>query len=334
MAHYNQVETTGATYLHIKTQDADRIWILKMADFRLHDQIAAPFTPLKEDGEINFDLLDKYADYMVNTHFKGIFVNGSLAEGMSMTIEERKQLADAWMKAAKGRLQVVVHVGANCIKDSQELARHAEQIGVAAIAAFSPSYYKPENIDVLVDVMAAVAGAAPKTPFYYYDINFCTGVYIDQREFMQAAKGRIPTLRGLKNSSRELPASHNCTFVEGCQVLIGSDNQYLSALALGIPGVVVASYLGNLFRDMRTAYQAGQVEKAREFQVVAQNINNIRVKYGGGINVAKAMFKIFSGLDAGSVRLPLRQLSVAEYEAMEKDFRAAGLVEIALPREQ
>jgi len=31
--------------------------------------------------------------------------------------------------------------------------------------------------EVLVEVMAQIAGAAPKTPFYYYDINFCTGLY-------------------------------------------------------------------------------------------------------------------------------------------------------------
>lgn len=50
-----------------------------------------------------------------------VAVNGSLAEGMSMTVDERKRLAEEWMKASNGRLQVVIHVGANCIKDAKEL---------------------------------------------------------------------------------------------------------------------------------------------------------------------------------------------------------------------
>lgn len=50
-----------------------------------------------------------------------VSVNGSLAEGLSLTLDERKQLTEAWFKASKGRLEVIVHVGTNCIKDSQEL---------------------------------------------------------------------------------------------------------------------------------------------------------------------------------------------------------------------
>jgi len=51
-------------------------------------------------------------------------VNGSLAEGLSMTVDERKKLAEAWMKAVKGRMQVIVHGGSNCIKDCQEIVSH------------------------------------------------------------------------------------------------------------------------------------------------------------------------------------------------------------------
>ncbi|XP_060584747.1 N-acetylneuraminate lyase-like [Ruditapes philippinarum] len=305
-----------------------------VSTFRLKELIAAPFTPLNQDGEINYSLLAQYADYMVNTNFTGIFINGSLAEGLSMTLDERKRLAEAWMKASDGRLQVVVHVGTNCIKDAQELARHAEEIKVDAIAAFSPSYYKPENEEVLLEVMSQISSAAPNTPFYYYDINFCTGLYINARKFMEMAKKKIPTLRGLKNSSRELPDAHAVTKVEDCQVLIGTDVQYLSCLALEMPGVVVASYLGNVFSDMRKAFDSGDVTTARKLQNTAEAVNSIRAKYGGGINVAKYIFKILTGMDVGPVRLPLRQMSLDQFENMKKDFNSADLVNISQPREQ
>lgn len=48
-------------------------------------------------------------------------VNGSLSESLSLTLAERKQLTETWLKAAKGRLEVIVHVGSNCLKDSQAL---------------------------------------------------------------------------------------------------------------------------------------------------------------------------------------------------------------------
>ncbi|XP_052263542.1 N-acetylneuraminate lyase-like isoform X4 [Dreissena polymorpha] len=229
--------------------------------FRLKDMVAAPFTPFTADGEVNYNILDDYADYIVKTNFTGIF-------------------------------------------------------------------------EILVETMSLIAGAAPNTPFYYYDINFFTGLYINIRKFMELAKARIPTLRGLKNSSREIPGSYDCTFVEECQVLVGTDVQYLSYLAHGISGVVVASYLGNLFDDMRRAYQTGDTAKALEHQNIAHKINNIRNKHGGGINVAKAMFKILTGLDAGPVRLPLRSLKADEFNAIRGDLVDAGLTDVSLPTDQ
>jgi dihydrodipicolinate synthase/N-acetylneuraminate lyase len=55
-------------------------------------------------------------------------VNGTLGEGLSLTLSERKTLAEGWVRASRGRLQVIVHVGATCVRDSQELVR----VGVAA----------------------------------------------------------------------------------------------------------------------------------------------------------------------------------------------------------
>ncbi|XP_052263540.1 N-acetylneuraminate lyase-like isoform X2 [Dreissena polymorpha] len=309
-------------------------FIAQTDGFRLKDMVAAPFTPFTADGEVNYNILDDYADYIVKTNFTGIFVNGTLGEGLSLTLLERKSLAEGWVRASRGRLQIIVHVGATCVRDSQELARHAEEIGATAIAGLSPSYYKPESEEILVETMSLIAGAAPNTPFYYYDINFFTGLYINIRKFMELAKARIPTLRGLKNSSREIPGSYDCTFVEECQVLVGTDVQYLSYLAHGISGVVVASYLGNLFDDMRRAYQTGDTAKALEHQNIAHKINNIRNKHGGGINVAKAMFKILTGLDAGPVRLPLRSLKADEFNAIRGDLVDAGLTDVSLPTDQ
>lgn len=306
-----------------------------LSTYRAPDLIAAPFTPFK-DGEVNFDMIQLYADYLVKTHFQGIFVNGSLGEGISLTISERKKLAEAWMNVSKGRLAVIVHVGANCVKDSQELAQHAENIGASAIAALSPNYYKPENEAVLVNIMATIAASAPKLPFYYYDINFVTGVYIDVIKFMEMAKDRIPNLKGLKHSSKELPNAHGCKLIDNgrFQVLNGTDNQYLSCLALGLPGVVAASYLGNIFHDMKTAFDKGDIETARKHQTTAQVLTNIRSKHGGGMNTTKAMFRILTGVDVGSVRLPLRELTENEIESLRKDFQVAGLSDICKPKEE
>ena len=47
-------------------------------------------------------------------------------EGMSMTLEEQKEIAEEWVKYQENDFKVIVHVGTTSFKQSQELARHAQ----------------------------------------------------------------------------------------------------------------------------------------------------------------------------------------------------------------
>ena len=53
---------------------------------------------------------------------------------------------------------------------------------------------------------------------------FCFSV--DVIKFMEMAKDRIPNLKGLKHSSKELPNAHGCKLIDNgrFQVLNGTDN--------------------------------------------------------------------------------------------------------------
>lgn len=283
----------------------------KFLNFRIEGSVSAPFTPFKPDGEINYELFPAYSKYLQDQHFKHAFVNGTLAEGMSQTMDERKKTVEAWQKAADGKFGIIAHVGANNLRDAKELARHAEEVGVEAVAAFAPSFYKPKNEEALVEYMVELAAAAPNTPFYYYCINFVTGIYLNSAKFLRLAKDRIPNLCGLKHSSRELPSAHSCSLVDRdrFQVLIGSDVQFITCLSLKIEVPVMASYLGNIFFNLKTAYDKGDMETALKIQEKAQDINNVRDRFGGDIPVAKKIFSIISGVDVGPVRLPLTDIS-------------------------
>jgi N-acetylneuraminate lyase len=111
------------------------------------------------------------------------------------------QLAQAWLDATKpiaDTFKLIMHIGCASVEDSKELARHAESIGVPAIASTPPVFFKPENLSELVETMGAIASAAPKTPFYFYHIPMRTGAYFSMYEFFEAAHVRIPTLVGMK----------------------------------------------------------------------------------------------------------------------------------------
>ena len=132
--------------------------------------IAAPFTPMDMEGNLNLEMIAPYACHLIDNHITGAFICGTTGEGASLSISERKEILEGWVRHADGKLKIITHVGGNCLKDCIELARHSEVHGAYGIAAYSPSFYKPGNAKELVSFLAPIAAAAPHLPFFFYNI--------------------------------------------------------------------------------------------------------------------------------------------------------------------
>ena len=108
--------------------------------------VAATFTPFNTDGELNLPIISQYADQMATSQMAGVFVCGTTGESLSLTVEERKAVLEAWVKATKRRFKVIAHVGTNSIHEGVELAKHAQECGADAVGAMAPSFFKPLTV--------------------------------------------------------------------------------------------------------------------------------------------------------------------------------------------
>lgn len=191
--------------------------------------IAAPFTPLGADGRLNLDVVASYASKLQQDGVVGAFICGTTGEGMSLTTNERCQLAERWVQVAPDGLQVIVHVGHNSLTDACELAAHAQRIGADSIACMSPTFFKPLGIEGLVTWCQRVAQAAPDLPFYYYHIPSMTGVNVPVNQFLKLAGPRIPNLVGAKFTYEDLNDFQQCLQQENGKydMLFGRDELFL-----------------------------------------------------------------------------------------------------------
>ncbi|KAL7828972.1 hypothetical protein SRHO_G00326060 [Serrasalmus rhombeus] len=274
--------------------------------------IAATFTPLTPQGELNLPVIGPYIDYLLEKQgVRSVFVNGTTGEGCSFNVEERKQLAEEWCRQGKGKLdQVIVHVGCLNVKDSQELARHAASVGADAIAVISPFFFKPINAEALRRFLQEVASAAPKLPLYYYHIPSITGVNLDAREILDGIENQIPSFRGLKFSAADLRDLGQCISycrLRGWSVLYGVDEQLLGAVVLGVNGAVGSTYnyVGSTVKSMLDAFERGDIDLARKLQFRMQEVITFAISLGFGLHVNKQLMSEFSGLSMGPPRLPL-----------------------------
>lgn len=108
-----------------------------MTSEKIKGLVAATVTPMKANGEVNLPALDSYVKHLEKQGLAGVFVNGTTGEGLLMTSDERKAVAEAWM-AYKDKFKVMVHVGGTSYAAAVDLARHAEKIGADAISAMGP----------------------------------------------------------------------------------------------------------------------------------------------------------------------------------------------------
>ena len=133
----------------------------------LQGLIAAPFTPMHADGSLNMAVIPAYYQLLKNNGVTGAFINGSTGEGVSLTLKEKKEVAEAWADCTKADtdFKVMPLVGGTCLSDGIELAKHARQIGLYAVAFTAPSYCKPADVATLAKCGIAMAEAVPDTHF-------------------------------------------------------------------------------------------------------------------------------------------------------------------------
>lgn len=293
----------------------------------LHGLVAAVHTPFNADGSLNLAIVETQAAHLLKNNIAFAFIAGTTGESHSLSLEERRSLAQRWFDVSRGTaLRIVVHVGSNCIADARLLAAHAQQHGAIAISALAPSYFKPRSIETLVACCAEIASAAPETPFYYYDIPALTGVSFPMPEFLARARERIPTLAGLKFTNPDLLAYQLCLRADdgAWDVPFGLDEHLLGALALGARGAVGSgfNFAAPIYNRLFEAFGRGDLPAAREEQLRGARLVQLLSRYGY-MGAAKAVMKIV-GVDVGPPRLPNNALTAEQIKDLRAGLEQAG----------
>jgi N-acetylneuraminate lyase len=289
----------------------------------LQGLIAAPFTPMKKDGSLNAELIPSYYQFLKQNKVTGAFICGSTGEGVSLTMQEKKDCTKAWADCTKDDpdFKVMLLVGGTCIADSIELAKFAQHQGIDAVSFTAPFYFKPSNVEMLAKCCKEIADAVPEIPFYYYHIPVLNGVGFPMIELLKNVAGKIPNFAGIKYTHEDFMDFLSCLrFQNGkYDMLWGRDENMLSALAVGAKGAVGSTfnYAAPLYYDLIDAFNQNDLKKAQSFQQQSIEMIYLLVKYGG-IAVGKAYMKLV-GVDCGEFRLPVKNMNDEQFELFKKD---------------
>ncbi|CAL1535529.1 unnamed protein product [Lymnaea stagnalis] len=305
--------------------------------FCVEDFVAATFTPMKENGNVNLEAIDGYQKFLTEQEIKLVYVNGSTAEGTSLTTEERKQIAEKWVTLSQipGReMKVLIQVGGTNFKETIELTEHAAAIGADAISTLAPLYFTPNSVDDLVEYCKRVADKAPNLPLYYYHIPDRTGVRFDMEQFLNKSRNVIPNLRGIKFSSKDLYEGCRCLRTldangDNYDLLFGCDEQVISAFAIGFKGAIGSTYslIPRVYHKLKQALKEGRLDDARRYQYKSVDLVKVCFEFGsvtGGLLPAMKVVLTKLGVDIGPPRYPMVPLDDATQKQLVERLQEIG----------
>lgn len=286
------------------------------------------------EGNVSTQATKDFVEYLIGKGVAGLYVGGSSGECIYLSVEERKQTLEAVMEVAKGRIAIIAHVACNNTKDSQELARHAESLGVDAIAAIPPIYFRlPER--AIAKYWNDISAAAPNTDFVIYNIPQLAGVALTLSLFDEMLKN--PRVIGVKNSSmpiQDIQMFKRQAAINNKEVVVfnGPDEQFVGGRIIGADGGIGGTYgvMPELFVKLDALLKAGDFENAGKLQDdIDEVIYTMCSANGNMYAVAKAALKKLSGIDLGGVREPLLNLADGDESVVEK---TVSLVEAAVEK--
>jgi len=289
----------------------------------LQGLIAAPFTPMKNDGTLNTSVVPSYYEMLAANNVSGAFICGSTGEGVSLSIQEKKEVIKAWADCTKGdpEFKVMALVGGTCIADCIALSKYAQQEGLYAVSFTAPFYFKPADVEALAACCKAIADEVPGMPFYYYHIPVLNGVDFPMIQLLKNIEGKIPNFAGIKYTHEDFMDFLSCLHFQNAKydLLWGRDESMLSALAVGAKGAVGSTfnYAAPLYYGLIDAFNNGDFDNAQALQQQSIDMISLLGKYGG-IATGKAYMKMI-GMDCGEFRLPVKNMNGQQFELFKKD---------------
>lgn len=290
--------------------------------------IPAFYACYDDKGEISGDRVRQLVQHFIDKGVKGLYVNGSSGECIYQSVSDRKTILEEVMAVAKGKLTVIAHVACNNTKDSVELAEHAEKLGVDAIAAIPPIYFRLPEYSIAA-YWNAISDAAPNTDFIIYNIPQLAGVSLTPNLYREMLKN--PRVIGVKNSSMPVQDIEIFNSISGEDHIIfnGPDEQFLGGRLMGAKAGIGGTYgsMPELFLALDKAIKEKELDKARSIQYAINEIIATLVSgHGNMYAMIKEVLRINEGLDIGSVRSPLTPLTDEDKEIART---AASLIEKA-----
>ena len=281
-------------------------------------------TPMKSNGEVNFEKLGELIEYQIANKTDAIIICGTTGESSTLSHEEHLECIKYAVEKTAGRIPVVAGTGSNCTETAIYLSKEAEKYGVDGLLLVTP-YYNKATQNGLFEHFTTIAKEV-NVPIILYNVPSRTGCNILPETAVRIAK-EAKNVVGVKEASGNIAqVAKLAKLADGLlDIYSGNDDQIVPVLSLGGKGVI--SVLSNIApeetHNIVASYLEGDVKTSMKLQLEALDV--IDALFCEVIPIpVKAALKMM-GMEAGGLRRPLTVMEEANQARLKKAMTDYGI---------
>ena len=283
----------------------------------------AMVTPFDSDGELDVAAGRDLAAHLVEQGIDALVLAGTTGESPTTTDEEKVALLKAVREEVGDKARIIAGAGSNDTRHAVAMAKSAAEAGADGLLVVTPYYSKPSQAGVEAHFRAVAE--ATDLPVCLYDIPGRSGIPIDSGTIRKLAE--VDTIQAVKDAKGNFLEASTLIQETGLAWYSGDDPLNLPWLAVGATGMVsvVGHAAPKALRELVTAYENGDLARAREIN--ANTLNVLARQQGalGGVTFAKAALRL-QGIEVGDPRLPVAAATDEQVERLREEMTQAGVL--------
>lgn len=281
-------------------------------------------TPIKENGEVNFEKLGEILEEQIAGQTDAIIICGTTGESSTLTHEEHLDAIKYTIDKVNKRIPVIAGTGSNCTQTAIYLSQEAEKYGADGLLLVTP-YYNKATQKGLIEHYTAIANSV-KLPIILYNVASRTGCNIEPKTAAYLAE-HVENIVAIKEASGNISqVAEIAALTQGkMDIYSGNDDQIVPILSLGGKGVI--SVLSNVApqytHDIVAKFMEGKVEESRDMQLKALPLIHALFCEVNPIPVKTALNLM--GKEVGPLRMPMTEMEEAHQEVLKKAMKDFGI---------
>lgn len=282
-------------------------------------------TPMKDNGEINYDKFKELIDFQIDNSTDAIIVCGTTGEASTLTHEEHLEAIRFTADYVNKRVPVIAGTGSNCTHTAVYLSQEAQKAGVDGLLVVTP-YYNKATQKGLIEHYTQIAKSVD-LPIIMYNVPGRTGCNILPQTAVKLAK-EVENIVAIKAATGNMAQEiKTMALAEGClDMYSGEDGIIVPLMSIGAKGVI--SVLSNIApkqtHDICAKYFAGDIEGSLKMQFDALELVDALFCEVNPIPVKHALNLM--GMEVGPLRMPLCPMEQENLDKLKTAMRNYGLI--------